>query len=142
MNKILIIDDDKELCTLIKRSVLSEEIEADICNSGREGIQQLKEQTYQLVILDVMMPGMDGFETLEEIKKNSLNKFDYSYAKTFLEHVANYYMGEDVILSNGREGKILQINTENISKPLILVDGEFVDLNKEKDMFIKELIVR
>ena len=75
-------------------------------------------------------------------KKNSLNKFDYSYAKTFLEHVANYYMGEDVILSNGREGKILQINTENISKPLILVDGEFVDLNKEKDMFIKELIVR
>ena len=54
MNKILIIDDDKELCTLIKRSVLSEEIEADICNSGREGIQQLKEQTYQLVILDVL----------------------------------------------------------------------------------------
>ena len=33
MNKILIIDDDKELCTLIKRSVLSEKIEADICNS-------------------------------------------------------------------------------------------------------------
>lgn len=73
MNRILIIDDDKELCTLIKRSVLSEEIEADICNSGREGIQQLKEREYQLVILDVMMPGMDGFETLEEIRKeNSL----------------------------------------------------------------------
>lgn len=69
MNRILIIDDDKELCTLIKRSVLSEEIEADICNTGREGIQQLKEQEYQLVILDVMMPGMDGFETLEEIRK-------------------------------------------------------------------------
>ena len=51
-------------------------------------------------------------------------------------------MGEDVILSDGRQGKILQINTENISKPLILVDGEFVDLNKEKDIFIKELIVR
>lgn len=32
MNKVLIIDDDKELCTLIKRSVLSENIEADICN--------------------------------------------------------------------------------------------------------------
>lgn len=73
MNRILIIDDDKELCTLIKRSVLSEEIEADICNSGREGIQQLKEQEYQLVILDVMMPGMDGSETLEEIRReNSL----------------------------------------------------------------------
>ena len=39
MNKVLIIDDDKELCTLIKRSVLSENIEADICNTGKEGLK-------------------------------------------------------------------------------------------------------
>ena len=43
MNKVLIIDDDKELCTLIKRSVLSENIEADICNTGKEGLKKLKE---------------------------------------------------------------------------------------------------
>ncbi|MEE0692149.1 MAG: response regulator transcription factor [Lachnospiraceae bacterium] len=71
MNRILMIDDDKELCALIKRSVLSENIEADICNTGKEGLRKLKEQEYQLVILDVMMPGMDGFETLEEIRKES-----------------------------------------------------------------------
>ena len=73
MNKILIIDDDRELCALIKRSVQSEHIEADFCNTGKEGLQKLREQEYQLVVLDVMMPGMDGFETLEEIRKeNSL----------------------------------------------------------------------
>lgn len=73
MNKILIIDDDKELCVLIKRSVLSEDIEADFCNTGKEGLRKLKEKEYQLVILDVMMPGMDGFETMKEIRKeNSL----------------------------------------------------------------------
>ena len=73
MNKILIIDDDRELCALIKRSVQAENIEADFCNTGKEGLQKLKEQEYQLVVLDVMMPGMDGFETLEEIRKeNSL----------------------------------------------------------------------
>ena len=44
MNKILIIDDDRELCTLIKRSVLSENIEADFCNTGKTGLQKLKEQ--------------------------------------------------------------------------------------------------
>ena len=49
MNKILIIDDDRELCALIKRSVQSENIEADFCNTGREGLQKLKEQEYQLV---------------------------------------------------------------------------------------------
>ena len=66
MNKILIIDDDRELCALIKRSVQAENIEADFCNTGKEGLQKLREQEYQLVVLDVMMPGMDGFETLEE----------------------------------------------------------------------------
>lgn len=71
MNRILIIDDDKELCVLIKRSVLSEDIEADFCNTGKEGLRKLKEKEYQLVILDVMMPGMDGFETMKEIRKES-----------------------------------------------------------------------
>jgi len=44
MNKILIIDDDRELCALIKRSVQAENIEADFCNTGKEGLQKLKEQ--------------------------------------------------------------------------------------------------
>ena len=83
MNKVLIIDDDKELCALIKRSVLSEDIEADFCNTGKEGLQKLKEREYQLVILDVMMPGMDGFETLEEIRKeSSLPIFDVYIKKS------------------------------------------------------------
>lgn len=71
MNRILVIDDDKELCALIKRSVLTENIEADCCNSGKEGLKNLKEKEYQLVVLDIMMPGMDGFETLEQIRKES-----------------------------------------------------------------------
>ena len=71
MNKILIIDDDRELCALLKRSILSENIEADCCSTGKEGLRKLKEKEYQLVILDVMMPGMDGFETLEEIRKTN-----------------------------------------------------------------------
>lgn len=71
MNKILIIDDDKELCSLIKRSVLSVNIESDVCNTGKDGLRKLAENEYQLVILDLMMPGMDGFETLVEIRKTS-----------------------------------------------------------------------
>lgn len=69
--KVLIIDDDKELCMLIRRSILSENIEADYCNTGREGLARLKEEEYQLVILDMMMPGMDGFETMERIREQS-----------------------------------------------------------------------
>ena len=71
MNKILIIDDDKELCELIRRSILPENLEADCCHFGRAGLDMLRKQEYQLVILDVMMPGSDGFDTLEEIRKES-----------------------------------------------------------------------
>ncbi|MCM1135151.1 MAG: response regulator transcription factor [Clostridium sp.] len=71
MNRILIIDDDRELCALIKQSILTENIEADCCQSGKDGLVKLRENHYQLVILDVMMPGMDGFETMEKIRKES-----------------------------------------------------------------------
>ena len=71
MNRILVIDDDRELCTLIRRTVSQEDIAADCCYSGRAGLEKLKENEYQLVILDVMMPGFDGFETLEKIRKES-----------------------------------------------------------------------
>ena len=71
MHQILVIDDDRELCALIKRSVLMENIEADCCYTGSAGLEQLKKKAYQLVILDVMMPGSDGFATLEQIRKES-----------------------------------------------------------------------
>ncbi|MCI8282082.1 MAG: response regulator transcription factor [Lachnospiraceae bacterium] len=47
MNKILLIDDDKELCTLIKKSVLQENIAADCCYLGRDGLRKLKEKAWK-----------------------------------------------------------------------------------------------
>ena len=96
MNKILIIDDDKELCALIKRSVQAENIEADFCNTGKEGLQKLREQEYQLVVLDVMMPGMDGFETLEEIRKeNSLPILMFTSKNDSISKVRGLRAGAD-----------------------------------------------
>ena len=71
VNRILVIDDDKSLCTLIQRSVSQEGMEADACHSGSDGLHLLEKGHYQLVILDVIMPGMDGYETLEKIRSES-----------------------------------------------------------------------
>lgn len=70
MNKVLIIDDDKELCKIIAKSIQAENIEADYCYSGIDGLDRIKKFDYQLVVLDVMMRGMDGFETLDQIRKD------------------------------------------------------------------------
>ena len=75
MNRILIIDDDRELCALIKRSVQSEHIEADFCNTGKEGLQKLKEQEYQLVVLDVMMPVWMALKRWKKSAKRTACRF-------------------------------------------------------------------
>jgi DNA-binding response OmpR family regulator len=73
LNRVLIIDDDMELCTLIKKCVAQEELEADIVYTGRAGLTKITGQNgeYGLVILDVMLPGMNGFQVLSEIRKSS-----------------------------------------------------------------------
>lgn len=69
--KILIVDDDKELCRLLSDSVKRENIESDICYTGKDSLNLLDSNEYQLVVLDIMMPKMDGFQTLEHIRENS-----------------------------------------------------------------------
>lgn len=81
------------------------------------------------------------FEVLEELKSKSLTKIDYKYTKVLLEHVSNYYMGENVLLSTGEIAKIIQVDSENLSKPLLLKDGEFLDLSKNKDVYIKNILL-
>lgn len=70
MNSVLIIDDDKELCALMKKCVEQENLSAVVAHGGLEGLRLLGENknTCCLIILDVMMPGMDGFELLQEIR--------------------------------------------------------------------------
>lgn len=69
MNRILIIDDDKELCALLQKGVETEGLGADIVYSGHDGLSALAQREYHLIVLDVMMPGIDGFETLEKLRK-------------------------------------------------------------------------
>jgi DNA-binding response OmpR family regulator len=72
-NRILIIDDDMELCSLIKKCVSQVNIETDMAFNGQTGLLQIMNEndSYSLIILDVMLPNMDGFQVLSEIRKYS-----------------------------------------------------------------------
>lgn len=67
---ILIIDDDAELCRLLKKCMETEGYEADIAHNGIDGLNMINKFNYHLIILDVMMPEMDGFSTLDHIRKS------------------------------------------------------------------------
>jgi len=81
------------------------------------------------------------FEALQIVKNESLGKLDYEYVKIFLEHIVNYYTGEEVLLNTNEKCKIIQMNINNLDKPLVLKDGDFIDLEKEKNMYIKEMML-
>ncbi|WP_297423011.1 HD-GYP domain-containing protein [Clostridium sp.] len=81
------------------------------------------------------------FEALQIVKNESLGKLDYEYVKIFLEHIAGYYIGEEVLLNTDEKCKIIQMNINNLEKPLVLKNEEFVDLSREKDLFIKEILL-
>ena len=73
MNKVLIIDDDKELCTLMKKCVEQEKLTAVVANGGIEGLRLVEENNniYSLIILDIMMPDLDGFQVLQKIRQTN-----------------------------------------------------------------------
>ena len=71
MAEILIIDDDSELCELVGEYLEGEGFEIDAAFDGLSGIERCLEREPDLVILDVMLPGIGGFEVLSRIRTHS-----------------------------------------------------------------------
>ncbi len=67
---ILIVEDDKFLRELISRKLLNEGFKIDEAIDGEEALRKIEEAKPDLVLLDLILPGLDGFEVLERIKDN------------------------------------------------------------------------
>lgn len=70
-NNILIVDNDIGLCQLLKKCVEKENITAELAHTGTDGLKLALQGNYQLIVLDVMLPEMDGFQVLERIRNVS-----------------------------------------------------------------------
>jgi two-component system response regulator CpxR len=67
----LLIDDDTELCSLLAEFLNSEGFAVECAHEGRHGLERALHGGFSLVILDVMLPGLDGFEILRRLRKES-----------------------------------------------------------------------
>ena len=68
---ILVIDDDLELCKLVSRFLGAEGFKVQAVQTSSHGVERALSGQYDLVVLDVMLPGMDGFEVLRRIRAKS-----------------------------------------------------------------------
>lgn len=71
MAKILIVEDDKFLRELITQKVLKEGYQAVEAINGEEGVAKAKEEKPDLMLLDLILPGIDGFEVLRQIRESA-----------------------------------------------------------------------
>ncbi len=69
--RVLVIDDDKKLCRLIKDYLEPMGYEVAAAHTGPDGVAQAISEPWHAIILDVMLPGMDGFEVLKHIRHTS-----------------------------------------------------------------------
>lgn len=71
MNKVLIIDDDEELCELVSEYLTVEGFDTNCVHDGESGLKRAGSGDYDLAILDVMLPKMNGFDVLRNLRENS-----------------------------------------------------------------------
>lgn len=97
--KILIIEDEKQMAMFIEMELNHEGYKTSIAYDGNDGLRKIENGKYDLIILDLMLPGLDGIEVCKEVRKFSkvpiiilTAKSDISYKVKGLDIGANDYM--------------------------------------------------
>jgi putative nucleotidyltransferase with HDIG domain len=80
------------------------------------------------------------FDVVESFEREGFLKYDPKYLLVFLEQIVQAYLHNIVRLSDGREGEVVLINKSALSKPMIKIGNDFVDLSKEHKLTIETII--
>lgn len=69
MKKLLIAEDERAIARALKLKLNKSGFEVELANNGEEALTMLKDKKFDLLLLDIMMPKVDGFSVMEEMKK-------------------------------------------------------------------------
>lgn len=138
--RLLIVDDSSVNLMIVEGLLKKTEMQMDLVESGREAIKLSSEKKYDLILVDHMMPDMDGIETLHHIREDgeSMNKDSVIIALTanvvagarenYLKEGFNDYLGKPI------EPEKLEAAIRNFLPKELLVFGEFEDTTEEEDV--------
>ena len=94
MVKILIVEDDANIAKTIEVTVSMVGYGCQICGNGEDAVREALENDYDLILLDVMLPGLDGFQVIEKIKER---KIPVVFFSSFFDQM--YCNGKNVLMS-------------------------------------------
>ena len=67
--RILVVDDEEDILELVKYNLTKENFQVMCATSGEEALQKLKKETFDIILLDLMLPGRDGLDTRPVVRK-------------------------------------------------------------------------
>ena len=88
----------------------------------------------------VYRKGLCPFKVISIFEEEGLQKYDPKYILTFLERIGSAYINNNVRLSDGRVGEVVMINSNTLSRPMIKIGEEYVNLAKNVDIEISDII--
>lgn len=134
---ILVVDDNKITTKLLRRYLEANGFEASEAYDGIDCLEKLKERRPNAIVLDVMMPRMDGYETVSNIKSNPETKDIPVVIVTALNDVANQLKsieaGSDDFLSKPIEEKLLVAKVRLLSS---------LDINQSKASKLEDILTK
>ena len=71
MNRVLIIDDEVSICRMLVYALSQNGIDADMATNGRDGLRKFNQEHFDIVITDMLMPGMNGNDVAREIRNSN-----------------------------------------------------------------------
>ena len=116
--KILLVEDDLNFGAVLKDYLMLNDFEVVLAKNGMEGFEKFKKDTYDLCILDVMMPYKDGYTLAKEIReKNNEVPIIFLTAKSMKEDVLKgYKAGADDYLNKPFDSEVLLMKIKAIKK--------------------------
>lgn len=136
MAEILIVEDDENIARMIEATLSMVGYRCDGCADGSEAVRRILEGSYDLILLDVMLPGMDGFEILTKIKNKGTPVIFLTALQDVGDKVKGLRLGaEDYIVKPFEAVELLArievvLRRTNAGRQQLAYDGILVDLQK------------
>ena len=74
MHTILVVEDEEDIADLVAFNLRRNEFKVELAHDGLQGLEKAKEVNPDLIVLDVMMPGLDGFRVFKELRKDTVTR--------------------------------------------------------------------
>ncbi|WP_346939617.1 response regulator transcription factor [uncultured Clostridium sp.] len=136
MEKLLIVDDEDQIRTLLKKHLVLEGYEIYEAINGMDAIEENKKENFSLIIVDVMMPELDGFSTVREIRKTSnIPIIMLSARSEEYDRIHGFELGVDDYIVKPFSPREVVMRVQAVLKRS---NAEKLEVEDKKEVFIKD----